>query len=298
MSIRYEIPGRSAGGNLPILGFNESELVHGSLMYLEPARQKLSAVPTVGESLTNYAKGSFSSLAGGQLSDADAVVTADQIYQYSKRELTSAGALHGFFNNAYASSTIGSYRISMPQGLIDYIADHNGNTFYMDTVVRGTQSPVMISSPVATSWMVGISTGSAGGDTFFGIRHQGDSNLQDSNNHLIYPASGWTGVELSRRDIWTGEPGISQMMRSSNPVNFTSSANGEINWQGPSAPGEVLQGGQSYIFYSLYIEDCTVSGRTQTEIRAWRDAQFIADFAPGGRYANETWTDPATYMWS
>lgn len=297
MSIRYEIPGRSTAGNLPILGFNESELVHGSLMYLEPARQKLSAVPTVGEALTNYAKGSFSSLTGGSLSDADAVVTLDQIYQHSKRELTSAGALHGFFNNAEPSNTIGSYRIALPQALIDYIHANNGNTFYLDAVIRGTQEPVYISSPVGTDWMVGISTGGSGGETLFGIRNLGDTDLPDTNNHLIYPASSWTGVELSRRDLWMQGPAMAQTMRSGNPVDFDSSAKGEVNWQGPSAPGSVLQGGQSYIFYSLYIEDCTVSGRTLTEIRAWRDSQFSSDFGPGGRYSNEVWTDPVTYSW-
>jgi hypothetical protein len=50
----------------------------------------------------------------------------------------------------------------------------------------------------------------------------------------------------------------------------------------------------SWIFYALYLEDLTASGRTYDEASAM-DAEMYADaFGPGGRYYDDDWTDPLT----
>lgn len=50
----------------------------------------------------------------------------------------------------------------------------------------------------------------------------------------------------------------------------------------------------SNVFYRIYIEDMTVSGRTYAEVDAIDAAMFAKAFGPGGRYYGDTWTDPAT----
>ena len=50
----------------------------------------------------------------------------------------------------------------------------------------------------------------------------------------------------------------------------------------------------SIILYRAYIEDLTVSGRTYAEVDALDYALYQSAFAAGGRYADDTWTDPAT----
>ena len=49
----------------------------------------------------------------------------------------------------------------------------------------------------------------------------------------------------------------------------------------------------SVILYRAYIEDLTVSGRTYAEVDALDYALYQAAFAEGGRYAGDTYTDPA-----
>ena len=47
MTLRYEIPGKSTGANLPILGFDTNQLVSGSMLYIEPARDGLHKSPLI-----------------------------------------------------------------------------------------------------------------------------------------------------------------------------------------------------------------------------------------------------------
>ena len=52
----------------------------------------------------------------------------------------------------------------------------------------------------------------------------------------------------------------------------------------------------SYIVYRVYIEDLNLSGRTFAEVKAIDDAEFEKAFAVGGRFYNDTWSDPATIL--
>jgi hypothetical protein len=47
------------------------------------------------------------------------------------------------------------------------------------------------------------------------------------------------------------------------------------------------------VLYRAYIEDLTVSGRTYAQVQALDYALWQAAFAPGGRYAGDTFTPPA-----
>ncbi len=50
-----------------------------------------------------------------------------------------------------------------------------------------------------------------------------------------------------------------------------------------------------HILYGLYMEDLTFSGRTYATVQAQLLAQAQTDFGAGGRYAGDTYTDPATF---
>jgi hypothetical protein len=52
-------------------------------------------------------------------------------------------------------------------------------------------------------------------------------------------------------------------------------------------------GGPSRILYRLTLEDLTASGRTYAEARALDLAEFTKAFAAGGRFAGDTFTNPA-----
>lgn len=50
----------------------------------------------------------------------------------------------------------------------------------------------------------------------------------------------------------------------------------------------------SFVFYRTYLEDLTLSGRTYAQVSAADLALYNAAFGAGGRYAGDTFTDPAT----
>lgn len=50
----------------------------------------------------------------------------------------------------------------------------------------------------------------------------------------------------------------------------------------------------SQVFYRMYFEDLTLSGRTAAQVDAADTVLFNAAFATGGRFASDTYTDPAT----
>jgi hypothetical protein len=53
-------------------------------------------------------------------------------------------------------------------------------------------------------------------------------------------------------------------------------------------------GSESRIFYGFYLEDLTVSGRTYQDVDALDLQAYNIAFGTGGRYYNDTYTDPAT----
>lgn len=67
-------------------------------------------------------------------------------------------------------------------------------------------------------------------------------------------------------------------------------------WWGQQGPytGFQLNGAASGIWYRIYIEDLTVSGRSYAEVRDADKALYDAAFAPGGRFYGDTFTAPST----
>lgn len=58
--------------------------------------------------------------------------------------------------------------------------------------------------------------------------------------------------------------------------------------------GPYRQGHACLVFYRFYVEDLTVSGRTYAQVDALDFAQYTKDcLTAGGRYYNDTFTDPA-----
>lgn len=302
MSLRYQIPGRSTGSNLPILGFGEGQIVDGSLLYVEPARDGFTAVPKAGSSFTNFAKGPLSSLASVPMSDCDAVMRSIGAGVNGRFELTSAGGLHGFFNLAAGATYPTEYwDLLFPPALIAYIRANPTHTYFADAVIRSTADPLKAGSPGNIDYLVGIADGYAADGVFFGFKNQCDSDLTLSNNSLVWPAASWAPAVLSAdRTVIEPAPVVSHPRVSFTdrvPVGFTETAEGAVRWGGPRQNGAHIAGGQGFIFYSAYVEDCDVSGRTAAAAKAWRQDQVAADFAPGGRYYGDTWTDPATVAW-
>lgn len=303
-TLRLQIPGLSADATAPILGF-DNLLVNGSLLYIEPARDALAAAPTaIGARLNNYARGSLARLTGAAVGELNASVIGNSFASDTGAvELTSAGALHAYVNNALSGS--GSFEVDiLPDALRDYILANPAHNYYVGSVLRRTAEAVEVASPNSIDPFLGIykSGDFSGGGSWYMTGWEADSDDDDNTNTYVYPTAGYsTAIGVARGVLTLNAVAHSKAGRQvSNPGNWLEGDTiiGRAFWRQPRAPGGTLQGGTSFILYSLYVEDLTVSGRTYNEVNALRTAQVAADFAGGGRYDGETWTNPAGVSWA
>lgn len=308
MTLRFNIPGRSENADRPVLGFDSGQIVRGSLLYIEPARDGRVSVPGLGDKIVNWARGSLAALTSEDMGDLDAVMGSVGSGISGAFEQTSKGALHGYFNTAVAAGVAATenWRLDLPQALVDYVVANPTHSYYVDAVLRSTADPKKYTSsltqvpPLAAITV--ISSGAAGGGTeaLFQVKNLANSTLSDAQACQVLPAASYDYVDFQARDLWQPAPLLShaRVGRSGGlPADFDAEAVGFVRWAGVANSGANLAGGQSFVLYSLYVEDCTVSGRLNSAVRAWREAQVATDFAIGGRYHGEAWTDPAGVSW-
>ncbi len=302
-NILYEAPGVCPDPTIPVRGVPEGLMNAGSLLYLEPALQNLSAFPTEGDVLRNYARGALSGLTGGGIADANGPGRVAGIAGGVALELTDKGALHGFFNPAATAGYEGFDWV--PQQLVSYMLAHPTDAYYVDSMIRQTATPVLVS-------------GSGTFQTPFALRDTGRSNVlegrfyslrfgansedtQDARTEFL-PSLSYSADFYAKQSSF-GSVMLNALGRDSLPPSWTDAGGpdgvieGLLRWTAPTAPGGILQGGTAFVFYSAYMENLTVSGRSWAEVHALRQAQKASAFAEGGRYYGDTWTDPATYVW-
>lgn len=67
-------------------------------------------------------------------------------------------------------------------------------------------------------------------------------------------------------------------------------------YSGGIVTNQAINATPSYIVYRVYIEDLNLSGRTFEEVKAIDDAEHAKAFANGGRFYDDTWSDPVTSL--
>lgn len=303
-TLRYQVPGLNADPTAPILGFGDL-LTHGSLAYVEPSRDGLTAAPAVGDSLVNYARGSLSRMTGAAMADLDAVLTDNSLTPgVGRMELTAKGALHGYVNTAAASALFA--RISViPAAAQEWILANPTHEYLFCAGVRRTGAAVLVAAPAAPAARPIVAVRAPGSVTaagqLFYIQYKPDSGAAgDGARTIIYPASGYTGVTLfAKEDLVIDTPTRITAARGTNfPADITDEIVGEVRWDPPANSGGIVQGGNSFIFDFFFAEDLTESGRAAAAVNTLLANKKSADFASGGRYYGDTWTDPATVVWS
>lgn len=251
---------------------NDQRLTPGSLALIDFSHG-LSApgVPANSDSVFNVAYRELSAITGVSESSESLHHTFLNTFTGAEGafEKTAKGALHGAVSR---TSQGGHYaRINNTQqtnAAIDWIADNPSREYAVFLWGRVTRAALSNSANLRDA-AIG-STSAFTSNNLFSLTFTNSSGLQRV-------AANKTG--------WNGSPGTAAQ-------NVIQIAWGNISPMDPLVPND----GRSYILYGFHVIDVAASGMSYAELNA-RDADlFAAAFSEGGRFYNDSWTDPAELL--
>lgn len=255
------------GSGTPVSPSGDPTLTDGSLLLAEPARDRRTGIPT---RLINYA----SELAAAQgVSDPGEISITDTLTaEHGVMERTLRGGLHGIITPGPIPSDR-QYLMRQP-GVMAYLSANPTHEFAMFAILKVTRdaepggdnpNPLLVGSIVpAFNFFQSSNTKNIGAQPGAATR-TGFSNIED-------PQSG------------------SRLVGVGSVLSGTSASGSLSGWGGQVRRTE---GQPSFILYRLYMEDLTLSGRSFAQVQALEERIFEARFAPGGRYADDSFADPA-----
>ncbi|MFQ9544964.1 MAG: hypothetical protein ACLR02_08110 [Clostridium sp.] len=194
-----------------------------------------------------------------------------------KLEKTSKNAIHEMWNpNAQSSGANLQYAfINVIGGIKEYLKNNKiKNDFYLSAWIRFTS----------------LDEGYGEAKMAYPISYTSPGNY---NNFKVFYAS-----VLSDEINITDAHYIKMSCHKVDDIASAGSSNMSLMNIGPANLNNVgLTAGRIYgstILYRFYIEDLTVSGRTKEEVQIIDEKLFNEAFAEGGKFYNDTWTDPKT----
>jgi hypothetical protein len=206
-----------------------------------------------------------------------------------KLEYTGKKGIHGIVSKASPMAGGDGAKIQFHTALLDYFYANKSHNFYTSFWTQVTRT----AGTSYTTSLLDFGAGSTSND----YGHFVHSSLGSGNWTTNLTAPGYTGTNYNtlgganRR--YNAGAGKSVMVA-------TALSTIQNNWGAPASSYNAAvvanNGGilPSYIFYELFVEDLTVSGRTWQEVDAIDKSEFDKAFAVGGRYYGDTFTDPAT----
>lgn len=274
----------------------------GALLLVEPGAPNglgFAGVPANGSAVPNIAKSQALAAISGA---TEAAVTPALGYgtfipdggstPRGKIERTAKGGLHTIFRPADESVTTGLGQLHSE------IRMTNAGPF-----VAFLEARKATDSFFWTSWFVDTYIPSGILNTYDDVLHA-HSNTAASGNYMIRQGS----VQSQNADLGS--------KNAANAVNVATYASAGTNDAVGTSPLQALVtmltgiygslntyngGGSTYgkhrsrAHYLVYLEDLTISGRTYAQVEAINAAAHAAAFGPKGRYAGDTWTNPATW---
>lgn len=270
--------------------YNETLLTNGSLVLVDPTHPWGSwgtAAYAGSSTVPNHAWQQAAAVLGsGDASSLSSSVVVEGGATSRLIEKTGKGALHVGWKPATNISGQ-RVRVSPASAIGSFItAQTNSHQFYACLSMRITKNAG--TSPRNTFggaqkddaqslWSfdtTGDLPPSGASQRLFANR-QGIAN--DATEGVVFRSLGVSGI-YTTFGTWNGTFNTIAQFSSGRNSNWTAGAQ--------PTPSSVL--------YFAYLEDLTVSGRTPAAVDALAYARHQALFAAGGRYANDTFTDPAT----
>lgn len=199
-------------------------------------------------------------------------------------ERSGKGGLHGIMSQVNNTAANQGGSLMLPSQIISYITANPTHSYFLsfwDAITRvatsGTASDalaaVQSNASAASNRLISFQVTTTVGGGLGVVTSQG-YNAPGASYYEAAQAgySGTIGTMLP--GVFWGSTGNAGASQNSNSVNYNKHP--------------------SHIFYRLYLEDLTVSGRSFSQCCAADQAAYALAFSGSGRYAGDTYTAPST----
>lgn len=256
---------------------------NGSIVLLEPARDSTVGIPST---IANYAVDEFKAITGIEVPSVAVKNTLASVGGVAER--TAKGGLHGIYpQNLTSENPRGVLSGLIPDAVKDYIMSNTSHAFYMSLMGVITRNAI---------------TGAGNAPVLAGLYSGSDGTAAAQVTPCVYQsigtgtvAGGRTGSDmLGRTTASPNTPFCVDVAQSKLVLTSSSSMDsvkGELFTIG-NISTSVYAGCPSWVLYSLYIEDLTVSGQTYAQASAKSQEVYNSRFGQGGMYAGDTWAPP------
>lgn len=299
MTLILRIKGKINNPDAPkLIKYDPIEHRTGSLFLWDAGLQNFSSVPIVGSTIPNlldeYSGGSGNALTLEKGTFGNAVHDA-----YIKRELTAKKAMHFIVAQNYSGDTYAtinnalSANAALQAKLFSKISNNpNLSNLYISIWEKVTRvAPSGANAPE----LAYISSTSSLSDHVF-VKQVNNfspivSSQSISQNFLNKLNSDVSVLGQKNRNLMNIKGVVGAGVLSGTKAMFAL-----FGSTAPWAGASYLNKSASRIIYRIYIEDLNLSGRTFEQVKMIDDAEFEKAFAVGGRFYNDTWSDPATVL--
>jgi hypothetical protein len=290
MGIRTVLPLNFTNNSLP-KNRADSLITDGSLMLIDFGRESTApraSAPAHGASLKNLAWNTAAAVIGAGDETTLAATFEDTLVGQPAMGLIERSSKYGIHVIASQSANDTASRhggISIPSQILGHIrANLPSHSIYVS--IWGRLTRIATASADAIGYIGDVVNGNNCAVSFY---KQPARAPADGSTALVgamaTPATNTTGnfFRAICADEWTA----------TKPTLGNTIGKFWFGQQGVYA-GFQRNGAASGIWYRFYIEDLTVSGRSYADTVAADKALFDAAFAPGGRFADDTFTAPST----
>ncbi|MBK1884803.1 hypothetical protein JIN85_20505 [Luteolibacter pohnpeiensis] len=269
----------------------------GSLLLFDAINSLGAGVPENDDILTNIAYQPASAIVAG-----DEATLSPVWYQHSSvagtesdyhfLERTSKGGIHAGFSWETIFTLGGRWMgFMIPQAIRDHVfANTPGRQFYVSMIMRATRQAGSSSRDVMTAGQIGSTTSARSFVLRTGYTDEASIVSVSGGGRFVknYPDAG-SIIDL----VPQLQAGWFSNWYGTKPGSPPAGGNSNVGWGSRGPWGSTYLGEMpSWILYRFYIEDLFVSGRTGEQVAAADLAKFNADFGEGGRFADDTFSDP------
>lgn len=214
-----------------------------------------------------------------------------------KLERTGRGGIHAIVTQNALAAGEGGASVVVADAIRQYLFDNPTNDLFMSNWTDRTRASLVVSpNPSNAKFGISNTTSALANYKMFHISYGSGINSARPNTGANFlgaraAASGGNSIGPQIANVgsagWTGNAPSNLIGLAAYGFNVGSPAGFPATQRQPS-------GFSSEIFYSCYLEDLTVSGRTYAEVDAIDLAAFELAFGVGGRYNGDTYTSPST----
>lgn len=256
----------------------------GSLVLIEPARDGAAGIPT---QLVNYAADQARTITGATIDSIEVRNTLAEVGGLAER--TAKGGLHGIYpQDIINQDPRGVLSGVLPIAINDYFVANPDHSFYISLMGVVTRNSLESASAFTLAGVRSVS------NPITAARYTPSIYQQTSNGTIVgaKPSENLLGRQNSASPNlpWLAD-GAQPAFNPQDSTNLNSIAY-ELFTMGSHSYMSVIVGQPSWVMYSLYLEDLTVSGQTYEQAHAKSQEIFDLRFGEGGIYSNDSWTVP------